>query len=413
MAGRTETRLCIFGDHPLNDHTKPEHILLDALGGRMKTKRAICSDCNNRFGRTIDNELTSQVIAIRNLMQLKSGSGEPVPMMRNIQAGAKKINLMGNGEIQTLAKPFTVEEIGEGRWNVQIHARSEEEIVRLIPHIAGKLGISEEHLRAQFANATATKITQRPDTVQHQLRFGGPNALRSMIKSSLVLWSRLVGNDEVRSAPYAAARDFVVNGNDSFVRNHTRLDSRAFVEIDRVVSAYGQLFNLIYVRSNAEGRVVGHFTLYNVAAWQFTLADAGGKPNEKIALISNPLDPTRWSKRAADEFDIPFEWLNNPDFSDELVRSKQRMDDVLKHYFETSNPQAIKIIIQDCLHELGVSPDAPIPPERAHEISNLIGSRVALHYLCLPYEKEITPEQIAEILRTPASAPSKGKRIRT
>lgn len=379
----------------------------------MKTRLAICSNCNNRFGGTIDDALTSQVMALRNLMQLKSGSGESSPMVRNIQAGAQKINIMGNGEIQTVRKPFTVEEIGEGQWNLQINARSEEEIARFIPDIAAKLRIPEESLRAQIAGVTATKITQRPDPVHHQFRFGGPDVIRSMIKSSLALWSTLVGNDEVRGPPYEAARHFVVSGNDQFVRDHSRLDSRSFAELGRIVEAYGRLFNLIYVRSDGEGRVVGHFTLYNVAAWQYTLAESGGKPNAKIALISNSLDPSRWSKAAADEFDIPFEWLNSPDFSDEFIRSKERMDAVLNLYFEKGNPEAIKILIEECFDELGIARDATIPPERESEFSSLLGSRVALHYLCLPYREEIKPKQMAEILRAGMAKFVKGKRKTT
>lgn len=412
MAGTKNMRLCLFGDHPLNTKTKPEHILLDALGGRMTTRLAICSDCNNRFGGSIDDILASQVLAFRNLMQLKSGSGDPAPMLKNIQAGHQRVNIMGNGEIQPIQKPFTVEELEDGRWNVQINARSEEEIVRFIPNIAAKLRISEEILRAQISAASATKISKRPDTVQHQLRVGGPDAIRSMIKSGLILWSTLVGNTEVRGLPYEAARNFVANGNDQFVRDFSRLDSRPFTELDEITKAYGKLFNLIYVRSDAEGRVIGHFTLYNIWAWQFTLAEAGGKPNAKIALISDPLNPSRWSKKAADEFDIPFEWLKNPDFSDEFVRSKERIDAALRLHFEIENPKAVRLIVDECLRDLKISAENPIPPERMREISNKVAERFALHFLNLPYKENITPEQIAEILRKypPATGPKKKKK---
>jgi hypothetical protein len=99
---------------------------------------------------------------------------------------------------------------------------------------------------------------------------------------------------------------FVLDGDEQFLRNRPHMDSRQFVDVERMKAAYGLLFNMIYVRSDELGRVVGHFTLYNVIAWQFTLAEAGGTPNTKVALISNPLEPSHWSDRAAEEFDVPF-----------------------------------------------------------------------------------------------------------
>jgi hypothetical protein len=60
--------LCLFCPAELDETTKPEHILLTALGGRKKTTDAICSACNNKFGGSIDNVLTSQFEKFRNLL---------------------------------------------------------------------------------------------------------------------------------------------------------------------------------------------------------------------------------------------------------------------------------------------------------------------------------------------------------
>ena len=49
---------CIFCRSLLSPETKPEHVLLDALGGRLTTRGVVCSTCNNTFGSTIDKALT-------------------------------------------------------------------------------------------------------------------------------------------------------------------------------------------------------------------------------------------------------------------------------------------------------------------------------------------------------------------
>jgi hypothetical protein len=139
-----EMPLCLFCPTELDATTKPEHILLNALGGRKTTTKAICSACNNKFGGTIDNVLTSQVTALRNLLQLESGTGKAAPTLKNVQAGEHKVNIKGEGGLELVAEPFTIERLGDGRWNVQIRARSEEHLAEIVPHLAAALQIPED-----------------------------------------------------------------------------------------------------------------------------------------------------------------------------------------------------------------------------------------------------------------------------
>jgi HNH endonuclease len=390
---------CLFCPTELDGTTKPEHILLNALGGRKTTTKAICSCCNNTFGATVDDVLASQVAALRNLLRLESGTGNVAPSLNNIQAGEQKINIKGDGTLEIVHKPFTIELLEDGKWNVEILARSEEHLAEIIPHLAKALKIPEENLRAQLGGAQASLITRRPAAVHHELRLGGPDAIRSAIKACLVLWSTLVGNDEVKSAPYDAARKFVLDGDGQFLRDRTHLDSRQFADVERMKAAYGLLFNMVYVRSDELGRVVGHFTLYNAIAWQVTLAEAGGAPNAKVALISNPLDPRYWSDRAAAEFDVPFVWLNSPDYTDECVRPKARLHAIIQHYFETTMPKEHGRIIDECFARLDIAPDKSVPANQGSELSRLISSRIMHHAFGLPEEQKLSPEQIAALVK--------------
>jgi HNH endonuclease len=391
--------LCLFCDSTLDETTKPEHILLDALGGRRKTRHAICSGRNNKFGSTIDDALASQVIPIRNLLRLKSGSGDDPPALKKVQAGEIKINVKGDGRIELAEKPFIVNKLTEDSWNIGVQVNSEEELNYYIPHIAAQLRIPEESLRIQLANAKVSLVSKRPDAIGHQLSFGGPDAIRSLVKSGLVLWSALVGNDEVRGARYGAARDFVFKGDEQFVRNRTNLDSRYLEDVDRMTSQYGPLFNLIYVRSNEEGQVVGHFTLYNLLGWQFMLTESGGARNRKTALISNPECPSRWSDAAATLFDIPFEWLTRPDYSDELVRSKTRIEAMLRHYVKTYEPEAMAEIVDGCVSSLSLTHDQSLTPEQQEELTKLITYRLGHYVMNLPYVETLSSERTAEIVR--------------
>jgi hypothetical protein len=319
--------------------------------------------------------------------------------LKKVQAGAIKINIKGDGRLELADKLFTIDKLSEESWNIGVRVNSEEELHRYIPHIAAQLRVPEDNLRMQLANAKISRVSERPDAIGHQLSFGGPEAIRSIVKSGLVLWSTLVGNDEVRGAPYDATRHFIFEGDEQFVRTRTNLDSRYLEDVDRMINEYGPLFNLIYIRSNEDGQVVGHFTLYNLLGWQFMLAESGGAPNRKIALISNPASPSRWSDEAATLFDIPFEWLSRPDHADEMVRSKARMEAMLKHYVESCQPRAVSEIVDDCIASLSLAPDQSLTPEQQAELTKLISYRLGHYAMSLPYVETLSPERSAEIVR--------------
>ena len=245
---------CLFCDSILDETTKPEHILLNALGGRKTTKTANCSTCNNKFGGTIDDVMSSQVVAIRNMLQLESGTGAPAPALRSVQAGDLRFNIRGDGSHELVAKPFVIEKTEDGKWNVQIQARSEAHLAEIIPHLAAALRIPETDLKSQIMQAKGSLVIQRPGVVYHSLAFGGPDAIRSAVKAALILWSTRVGNDEVRDSAYEAARRFAMEGDDEFVRSRTHIDSRSFPDVESMKAAYGLMFNLIYAKSNESGR---------------------------------------------------------------------------------------------------------------------------------------------------------------
>jgi hypothetical protein len=263
--------------------------------------------------------LTGQFEIIRNLLQ-KSGSGRIAPMLTKVKAGSQIFNVRGTAILSC--------------WRSRSRLRSAltavstcslcslEEIDRRIPNIAAALGMPEEHVREQLVNGKAMMIEQRPATVLFNMIFGGPEAFRSAAKSCLVLWALKVGNDEVRGEPYRAVRDFILGDDDGFIRRRTQVDTRPLEQVDAVKQAYGPLFNLIYVRSDYAGQVIGHFTVYNMVASQIVLAEHGGTPNQVTGLVSDPLSPGDWSGAAARLFDVPFDWLSQPKYDIGMARSR-------------------------------------------------------------------------------------------
>jgi hypothetical protein len=144
-------------------------------------------------------------------------------------------------------------------------------------------------------------------------------------------------------------RRYINDGDNQFLSERTYLDSRIYEASDRIIAAYGPAFNLIYVKSNGCGRVVGHFTLYNLIAVSVVLAKSGGSPDCQTALVSNPLTHA-WSDRVAAELNVPFEWLDNPDYDyEDMQRSRHRIAAIMEYYIKTTRDKELNRIIEDVL----------------------------------------------------------------
>lgn len=150
---------CIFCENELTFETKSEHILLDALGGRKTTRKAICSDCNNGFGNTIDKAVADQVSQFRNLLGLKAGTGDLPPSIRTENERGERFRLRGDGIPELVQKPFTVTPIQGGGFDLQINARDEVHLASVIPHLAARLRLSEDQVWKLLEEADGAFVT--------------------------------------------------------------------------------------------------------------------------------------------------------------------------------------------------------------------------------------------------------------
>lgn len=392
---------CIFCDTPLDATTKPEHILINALGGRNTTRTVDCSACNERFGGTIDKALADSVASLRNMLVLESGSGKPPPALRRINAGSDVINLNSDGTLEAVHKPFTVTHNPDGTINLQIRANSYEEIARHIPNIAGALKCTEEQVMQLLANTDGTWIARRPGTIHFHFGFGGQEVSQALVKASLVLWATAVGNKEVASEAFALARRFVLEGGDEFARTRIHLDSRHPFSPDEWKERFGPFFNLIYIRSDAAGRVVGHFTLYNVVGWHMVLAEGGGTPDLKIALAANPMAPAAVTPlELADEIDIPFDWLDAPDYPRDFKRAQERLAAFVERAQTDALGRQTEAIIRAVFEKHGVVEGTAVTdPVVKQAILGEITHRFGLHVMNLPFEEKVSGAAIIEALK--------------
>ena len=162
---------------------------------------------------------------------------------------------------------------------------------------------------------------------------------------------------------------------------------------------FGPLSNLIYVKSDDEGRVVAHFTMYNIVSWQIILAETGGTPSLRTGLVSNPPDPATWSDAIASELDVVFAWFIVP--TTILVHARERLIAAVKHYYDTETPIELKRILDEVFAINGLTDDEqPITdPELLNKTVFEASKQLAAYALGLPHEEKLTGVEVAQRMR--------------
>lgn len=259
----------------------------------------------------------------------------------------------------------------------------------------------EEQVMELLANTEGSWVSRRPGTVHFHFSFGGPEVSQALVKASLVLWATAVGNKEVASEAFAEARCFVLEGGETFSRSRVHLDSRYPASLDKWKERFEPFFNLIYIRSDATARVVGHFTLYNVVGWHMVLAERGGTPNLKIALAANPMAPAAGTPlQLADDIDIPFDWLDAPDYPRDLKRARERLAAFVERAQKDALSRQTEAIVRAVFEKHGiVEGTAATDPAVKQAILGEIAHRFGLHVMNLPFEEKVSGAAILDALK--------------
>jgi hypothetical protein len=77
-AGNPHCYICNAEITPAN--RSAEHIIPNCIGGRLKSNKLICRDCNSLFGQDIDKELCEQLNFIANRLNIKRQRRSPQPI---------------------------------------------------------------------------------------------------------------------------------------------------------------------------------------------------------------------------------------------------------------------------------------------------------------------------------------------
>jgi hypothetical protein len=130
---------CILCQNDIPAKTKPEHILLNALGGRMTVRKVICPNCNSQMGEGPDKDLADSTAFLRNSCNLKAGDGSDAPQLRGLETNGEYFDLKPGMQPQMRTEVPLKISVTDQEINVQIQAFSEEQADKLLDGAAAKI----------------------------------------------------------------------------------------------------------------------------------------------------------------------------------------------------------------------------------------------------------------------------------
>ena len=171
----------ICGEELTKENASVEHIIPNAIGGKLKSKELICKKCNSKLGHSMDKELAEQLDFFSNFLNINRDRGKP----NNIIFIEKETNMeyirKANGDFLPKKDVEVKKEIMDnGKIRFHISSTNKKNILKKIKEISKKHNITNEYIENDL------KYTKYNLNEMHTyLTFGGENIKLALYKIAI------------------------------------------------------------------------------------------------------------------------------------------------------------------------------------------------------------------------------------
>lgn len=163
-----------------------EHIILNAIGGKLKSGNLICRDCNSKFGSEIDNKLAEQLKPIATLLDVKRDKGKPQNV--KVKHGSREIIIEPGGKMKLARAYKNIKE--DGIYQIEAPTMGQaRKVLEGLKRRNPRLNVEEELQKAQFKSDYLPSVTI-------SMNFGGVDVKRAICKMAVNYYILNKGNVE-------------------------------------------------------------------------------------------------------------------------------------------------------------------------------------------------------------------------
>jgi hypothetical protein len=243
-----------------------EHIIPQALGGRLKAK-LYCKVCNENFGKDIDAEITNQFGKIATILKIKRERGKLRPFV--VEDINNEINLVFNGEGFRRKDPTVkIEPEADGKTlkSANITARSKKELENRIKDIQRRYQVPRDI-------TTFQEVHPGPTDTKYQITIDNTLIRRAVTKIAYSLLCIKVPKNTVLESAFDEIREYIKDGKGAdlacanfihtqFMTDYMRPLHKIHIALNRhkkLVVGYVSLFGIYRFTVLLSGKYAGQF----------------------------------------------------------------------------------------------------------------------------------------------------------
>lgn len=353
----------------LND--SKEHVIPQAIGGRLKVRGFICRKCNSGSGHGWDTELVAQFNWFSVMLNVKREKGfAPSHTVETVEG--KKLILHADGTM-SLDKPVVLSTDSPTGRQISIQARTRAEARKIVA------GLQRKYPDHDFDDALArmTEETSMPEgPLMTSFQFGGAVAGRSIVKTAVAMAFRT-------SIPHAKCELAI-----GYMKDFAAMPPFAEFLLRDLVRARPQkhLFHAVSIRGDPETRrLMGYVEYFGIARFLVLLSsEYDGRPIESTYAI-NPSTAEEMSIAvdlvlSEEEFN---RWLANDaaPTSDREAVFHLAMPIILRQKYAREDEAVIDRAIKETCDEMGIESNEALDPDQIREFSRRVSDKVTPHFL--------------------------------
>lgn len=257
-----------------------EHIILNACGGRLKSKNLLCESCNSIFGNKFDFELAKSTNDIANLLMIKRQDGVPQPIDSFRSATGDKYYLeYGGSPVQAKTHYEIIQKEGN-KARLKIQAKDRKELKKTL------IGIKRNYpgidIEAVLKEAQEKSFYYN-DSFEVKSHIGGDGTFKSIAKTAINFFIHKGGESKYikHLLPYLEGNEKLnivwmhYPENDIYKPDKDEVSHVLKVIGDskeKVLYAYVELFNLhcfiIQLNVSYDGKDINSDYVFNVHSYQ-------------------------------------------------------------------------------------------------------------------------------------------------
>jgi hypothetical protein len=241
------------------ENKSTEHIILNAIGGRLKSNNILCKDCNSKLGSSMDANLAKQLEFFANQLNIKRerGSVQSIEMKRKSTGEVYIVSPNGNLKLQ---KPLIEINPTCNNLNIRIKANNASELKKTFDGLKRKY----PKLNKIKINNLVREVEEKVNEPLHgTISFDAGEIYPAILKMAINFY--VDKNENV---------DSIVSAIDDLKQNELSRVEMSFFDSSLVKTYSEEVFHCIFVNgSNKDKKLYAFIELYSTLQFIVKLSD--------------------------------------------------------------------------------------------------------------------------------------------